>query len=179
MSDIMRRYIIGALFGFILSIGVGAHAEVINMIGKVIDGAFTVKVDGNTLADQAIVVEGTSYLPVRAFGDATGYDIKFNPDLSIEMTKKQVVTSTPTATPATQTGENPLMKPYRELNDKLGKLVEEKQALETKINDIKTHHETENQNTDDLQQQVTDKQAQIDKLVIEKQALEVQMQSQP
>lgn len=172
MSDIMRKYIIGCLIGFVLSIGVGAHAEVINMIGKVIDGAFAVKVDGNTLADQAIVVEGTSYLPVRAFGDATGYDIKFNPDLGIEMTKKQDITVTPT-TPSP--ADNPKYVRYTQVVKDIEKISNEKLALEDKINVIKTTHATMDQNVDDLKQQVADKQTQLDKLVGEKHELEAEL----
>lgn len=83
----MRKYIIGILIGFCISFTVSAHAEVANMIGKVIEGAFPIQVNGNTLNSQAIVVEGTSYLPVRDFGDATGYDVKFDADLGIILTK--------------------------------------------------------------------------------------------
>lgn len=89
----MKKYILGGIVGFILAFTVSAHAEVVSMIGKVIDGAFPVKVDGKTLDTQAIVVEGTSYLPVRAFGDATGYDVKFDADMGITLTKKQETTA--------------------------------------------------------------------------------------
>lgn len=92
----MKKYIIGTIFGFVLATSVGASAQgVTKVIGEVIDGSFSVKVNGVELSDQAIVVQGTSYLPVRAFGDAAGYDIKFNPEMGIELTKKDVVTSAP------------------------------------------------------------------------------------
>jgi hypothetical protein len=87
-DEIMRKYMIGALFGFILAFGISAHAEVVNMIGKVVDGTFNVKVGDKTLDTPAIVIEGTSYLPVRAFGDATGYDVGFDANLGITMTPK-------------------------------------------------------------------------------------------
>lgn len=106
----MKKYIIGTIFGFILATAVGANAQgVTTVIGEVIDGAFSVKVNGVELSDQAIVVQGTSYLPVRAFGDATGYDIKFNPELGIELTKKNDISTTPIETPATpQTDPTPV-----------------------------------------------------------------------
>ncbi|MGG1518731.1 hypothetical protein ABE504_25150 [Paenibacillus oryzisoli] len=85
----MRKYIIGAIFGFLVATAVGARAEgVKSLIGEVIDGAFNVKVDGKELADQAVVIQGTSYLPVRAIGEATGYDVAFDPNAGIELTKK-------------------------------------------------------------------------------------------
>jgi hypothetical protein len=87
---IMRKYMIGALFGFILAFTVSAHAEVTNMIGKVIDGAFPVKVNGTTLQNQALVIEGTSYLPVREFAESLGMDVKFDANMGIELTRKTV-----------------------------------------------------------------------------------------
>jgi hypothetical protein len=71
------------------------------MIGKVVDGTFNVKVGDKTLDTPAIVIEGTSYLPVRAFGDATGYDVGFDSNLGITMTPKMY-------TPAPQTPKETL-----------------------------------------------------------------------
>jgi hypothetical protein len=174
MSDIMRKYIIGCLIGFVLSIGVGAHAEVVNMIGQVIDGAFKVKVNGVELANQAIVVQGTSYLPVREFGEATGYNVGFDADLGITMTKQEVTPSpTPTETPTP--ADNPKYVRYTQVVKDIEKISNEKLALEDKINVIKTTHATENQNVDDLKQQVADKQVQLDKLVEEKHTLEAEL----
>ncbi len=84
----MRKYMIGAIFGALLATAVSAHAEVISMIGKVVDGAFPVKVNGTTIDKQAIVIDGTSYLPVRAIGDALNMDVSFNTDLGIELKGK-------------------------------------------------------------------------------------------
>lgn len=84
----MRKYVIGAIFGFALAFSVTAHAEVVNMIGKVVDGAFSVNVNGKTLQNQAVVIEGTSYLPVREFGESLGMDVKFDANLGIELTQK-------------------------------------------------------------------------------------------
>lgn len=84
----MRKYVIGIFVGFALSFAVGAHAEVINMIGKTIEGSFPIKIDGKQLENQAVVVEGSSYLPVRAIGDALGMEILFDANLGIELKQK-------------------------------------------------------------------------------------------
>ena len=84
----MRKYVIGALIGATLTFGTQAFAEVSTMIGKAIQGSFPIKLDGKQLKDQAIVIDGTSYLPVRAIGDALNLDVSFNSDLGIELKKK-------------------------------------------------------------------------------------------
>lgn len=87
-SDLVRKYLIGALVGLSLSFAFSAHAAVENLIGRVVEGVFPVKVNGIKIDKQAIVIDGTSYLPVRAIGDALNIDIDFNADLGIELTQK-------------------------------------------------------------------------------------------
>lgn len=84
----MKKFLLGLSIGFMLSIPIGAHAQIASMIGKVVDGVFPVKVNGNSIENSAIVIEGTSYLPVRAMGDALGMDVSFNADLGIELKSK-------------------------------------------------------------------------------------------
>ncbi|WP_010276361.1 hypothetical protein [Paenibacillus senegalensis] len=75
----MKKMIVGGLIGAALTVGVSAHAEVTNlMIGKVVDGVFPVKLNGQTLHTEAIVIEGTSYLPVRAFSETLGMEVRFD-----------------------------------------------------------------------------------------------------
>lgn len=129
----MRKYIVGTVFGFILATAFSAHAEVVNMIGKVVDGAFPVKVNGAAVDQQAVVIDGTSYLPVRAMGDALGMDVKFDANLGIELSQKAVVKTmaTPSATPP-----QPLMTPQ----EKQEQIQYVKQMIEMKniaINGLK------------------------------------------
>lgn len=83
----MKKYVVGILIGFCLSFAVGAHAEVVTMINKVVEGTFPVTVQGNRLAVDAVVIEGSTYLPVREFGEAIGYEVGFNADLGVSLTK--------------------------------------------------------------------------------------------
>lgn len=105
----MKKYVIGGIAGFLLATTLSAHAEEItSLIGKTIQGSFPFQIEGKTLATPAIVVDGTSYLPVRALGEATGYDVSFDADLGISLKKKEAQppsptpspTSTPTPTPS-------------------------------------------------------------------------------
>lgn len=105
---------IGGIAGFLLATTLSAHAEEItSLIGKTIQGAFPFQIEGKTLATPAIVVDGTSYLPVRALGEATGYDVSFDADLGISLKKKEVQptppspTPSPSATPEPQASGNP------------------------------------------------------------------------
>lgn len=82
----MRKYVIGMLIGFCLSLGVGAHAEVSNFVGRVIEGAFPVKYN-NASIGEGLVVDGTTYLPVRRLGEAMGLNVSFDADLGVSLTK--------------------------------------------------------------------------------------------
>lgn len=99
----MRKYLIGILIGVALTVSATTYAaDITSLIGKSVQGVFPVKVNGDVLPKTAIVIDGTSYLPVRAIGDAIGYDVSFNADLGIELKKKEVV-SMSSVTPSTTT----------------------------------------------------------------------------
>lgn len=70
-----------------------ASTTIVNMIGKTIQGQFPVSVDGVTLTNPAIVVDGTSFLPVRQFGETVGYAVYFDTEGGVRL-EKQTVTDT-------------------------------------------------------------------------------------
>jgi hypothetical protein len=87
--DEMKKFIFGLLVGVTITAAGTAYAdEISNVIGKTIQGQYPVKIEGKQLSTQAVVVDGTSYLPVRAVGEALDMDVKFNADLGIELTEK-------------------------------------------------------------------------------------------
>jgi len=70
------------LFGLILGLGLmfpfsTAGAEVFSMIGKKIEGSFPVTLNGQRAEKDAIVVEGTSYLPIRVVAELFNADVAF------------------------------------------------------------------------------------------------------
>ncbi|MFC0216047.1 hypothetical protein ACFFK0_26970 [Paenibacillus chartarius] len=107
----MRKYIIGGIVGFTLAFSLSAHAEeAAALIGRTVQGAFPVKLNGQTLPNQAIVVDGTSYLPVRAIGEALGYNIMFDPDMGITLERRtgpEAQATSPAAPVITETGTSP------------------------------------------------------------------------
>lgn len=175
----MKKYILGGLVGFLLATAVSANAEgVSKMIGEVIDGAFSVKVNGVELSDQAIVVQGTSYLPVRSFGEATGYDIKFNPEMGIELTKKDDTTAPiePVATPQPNPTPTPSTKPTKEeIEKKIGYYNSQIRIANIDIGIIEDNIKQTPDKTTEFQKQIetlksriTDYQAQIAALEAQK-----------
>lgn len=122
----MRKYVIGIFIGFCLSFAVGAHAEVSSFVGRVVEGMFPVTYNAAPLGD-ALVLDGTTYLPVRKLGEALGLTVSFDADLGVNLTKNTVgdsVYSNNTEQPA----ENPKYQKIRELD--VQKKLLQKQTIE-------------------------------------------------
>ena len=69
----MKKFIMGLILGAALSFTVSANAEEIkSLIGKQVDGETVVLLDGVELPVQAAIIQGTTYAPVRAIGEAVG-----------------------------------------------------------------------------------------------------------
>lgn len=85
----MKKFMMGLIVGVAITAAGSAYAEEIqSLVGKTIQGQFPVKVAGVQLTEQAAVLDGTSYLPVRAIGEALNMDVSFNADLGIELKAK-------------------------------------------------------------------------------------------
>lgn len=163
----MRKYIIGAVFGAVLSFSVSAYAEVVNLVNQVVQGLFPVTVDGKSLGN-AIVVDNTTYLPVRDFGEAVGYTVTFTDDKQVVLTKKVI-------SPTSEI--QAIQKRYNEIGDELSKLIPQKNEILMKIGDIDSG-KSKDTNRDDLQKQAEELQKQIDSLIAEKQSLEPKLMGQ-
>jgi FlaG/FlaF family flagellin (archaellin) len=70
----VRRFFAGIVVGVILMIAIPVMANAI--IGKSVEGVFPVYLRGDKLAKDAVVIDSTSYLPVRVLGEALGLDVK-------------------------------------------------------------------------------------------------------
>lgn len=162
----MKKLLIGIALGLMLSIPVGAGAEVVSMVNKVIDGEFVVKLNGKNLDTKSIVIEGTSYLPVRDLAERLNINVKFDATNGIELTQKFDYAK-----------EHPLAPQLRANIQEIVRLENEKMALINKINKIKTTHATMDQNTDDIQIQVSEKENQIKALYEQKKQLEDQLKA--
>lgn len=82
---------IGILIGAAITVSATAAAEELqSLVGKKIDGEFTVTLNGKELAVKAGTIEGTSYLPVRAVSESLGLDVGFDSEKGISLAKKEV-----------------------------------------------------------------------------------------
>lgn len=103
------KYVIfGILIGLLMSVSFTVAADTVSLIGKKIGGESEVLLNGEYL-DTAIIVNGKSYAPVRAIGEAAGYDVDF--------INKKVILETPKEEAAVE--------------------VDMKAAIESKMNSVK------------------------------------------
>ena len=88
----MKKFMTGLIAGMLFMVSMTTFAEEIeSYIGKVIEGQFPVIVDGQKVDKPGLVIEGTTYLPVRATAELFGYDIAFI-DSQVILNKKVVAT---------------------------------------------------------------------------------------
>ncbi|MGZ0043392.1 2,' 3'-cyclic nucleotide 2'-phosphodiesterase [Paenibacillus ottowii] len=67
----------GILIGAVVATTGNAFADQVkSLIGEKVAGEYTVKVNGNSLAENAIVVDGKAHVPLRAVSDSLGAGIK-------------------------------------------------------------------------------------------------------
>jgi len=107
----MRRFFVGGLAGAALMFSVTAFADGTSIVGKVIQGEYSVKVikvanpSGETLSTKSIAVDGTTYVPLRVAADTFGYDADFQNKTVIltERSDRTVNTSTPEETSTSET----------------------------------------------------------------------------
>ncbi|MEK8128350.1 hypothetical protein WMW72_10590 [Paenibacillus filicis] len=122
----MRKYIIGFVIGIGVSSAFGASAAVEGIIGKAIEGTAAVKIEGKKLDKESIIVDGSSYAPVRAIGEALGLDVGFKNGEVILDKKKE-------ATKVNETEDIPLddkIKFTKEAKDGYEKSLERSQVLQ-------------------------------------------------
>lgn len=89
-GDIMRKYIIGGLIGAALATSFNASAAVESIIGKTVESTAAVKLNGQKLEKDSIIVDGSSYAPVRVIGESLGLAVDFkNNEIVLEKKPKE------------------------------------------------------------------------------------------
>ncbi|WP_025685991.1 stalk domain-containing protein [Paenibacillus maysiensis] len=67
----------GVLIGAVVATAGNAFADQIkSMVGQTVAGEYNVKVNGNSLTENAIVVDGKAHVPLRAVSDSLGAGVK-------------------------------------------------------------------------------------------------------
>jgi len=72
----MKRFIAGLIIGVILMLAAPAFGD--GVIGKVVEGTLPLVINGKKAMQDVIVIEGTSYLPVREACKMFGYNVSWN-----------------------------------------------------------------------------------------------------
>jgi hypothetical protein len=105
----MKKIIAGILIGISLSLGVTAYADnIVSLIGKKVDGSFPLIINNVRADKDVLVIDGTSYLPVRSAAALFGYDVSFNADLMVVLNKKtEAVIKKPTEDAVKQPSATP------------------------------------------------------------------------
>lgn len=67
----MKKFVSGVIVGALLFGGASVFADSVSLIGQKVQGLFTVEKGGAKVAD-AIIINGSAYVPVRALSEATG-----------------------------------------------------------------------------------------------------------
>lgn len=74
----MKKFVLGMVTMAMLMVGGTVLAEEIeSWIGKTVEGQFPITIDGKRIEQPGLVIEGTSYLPVRSSGELFGYEVSF------------------------------------------------------------------------------------------------------
>jgi hypothetical protein len=131
----MKKIILGMLIGIGLSLGVTAYADdIVSLIGKKVDGSFPLIINNVRADKDVLVIDSTSYLPVRSAAALFGYDVSFNTDLMVILTKKNdavitkptdstvtppVTTPAPSSSPIPTASQAPTPTPAPVSNDEL------------------------------------------------------------
>ncbi|MNO55431.1 hypothetical protein D3C76_459230 [compost metagenome] len=128
----MKKFITGIVVGALLFGAVPAFAaQVKSLVGQKVTAEYTVTVNGKTLEDKGIVVNGRTNAPVRAISDAIGADLKVE--------GKTIAITTESAENAVQNDSN------SETIDDINVLKSEHEKISSEItkheNAIKTYEE--------------------------------------
>lgn len=91
----MKKLIAGIVIGGLLFGVVPAFAsQVQSLIGQKVTGEYTVTVNGKTLEDKGVVVNGRTNAPVRAISDALGAELKMDGKTIVITTNNEETPST-------------------------------------------------------------------------------------
>lgn len=165
----MKKIISVAIAGALLLTSVTVFADSASLVGKKVQGLFTVEQNGKKVAD-AVIIDGVAYAPVRAVSEAAGVELKVE-GKKIIMSESLEPTSTPAPTPsATAVSNRPAISPEQEKENKIvsisGKLATLSVNIgiaEIQLKDDPTN-ESLKQKISDLKDQYAEMEAQLAEL---------------
>lgn len=88
----MRKLLLGLMVVALLSVSAVVYAEEMkSLVGQAIQGTFPVTVNGENLKNEAIVLDGTAYLPVRELSEKLGVEVEFSLETGISLNKPEAI----------------------------------------------------------------------------------------
>ncbi|MEK4141156.1 hypothetical protein NST48_09390 [Paenibacillus sp. FSL M7-0547] len=119
----MKKFISGVIVGALMFAGASVFADSSSLIGKKVQGLFSIEQSGSKIAD-AVIIDGSAYAPIRAVAEATGSTLKVEG-------KKIVMGDTPTTSSTS-------VKTLATLQAERVKVVSEIEQKSTNIERLKT-----------------------------------------
>ena len=128
----MKKKVIGAIAGALLLTSVTVFADSASLVGKKVQGLFTVEQNGKKVAD-AVIIDGVAYAPVRAVSEAAGVELKVE-GKKIIMSESETTIAEPVSTAIPEPTATPAaIKDDEAIKRKLITLEVEYQSLSTSI----------------------------------------------
>lgn len=177
-----RNYIIGILIGVSISYTFTAYGEDISKIGHKVQGEYKVVINGTALNQKAVGVDGSTYAPLRAIGEATGYDVTFK-DSTVYFTEKKGADSVPvesTATPTdtttiTTNKPKPSQMKLDMVNGQIESIKEQMQLIQKFVDGYEESGKSDDPLAAGFRKNLSDLQSQLDELEKQKAELESQL----
>lgn len=70
----MKKFVTGLIVGVLLFTSVSVFAAPTSLIGQKVQGLFSIEKNGTKIAD-AVIINGSTYAPVRALAEVTGTNL--------------------------------------------------------------------------------------------------------
>ncbi|MEC0233742.1 2,' 3'-cyclic nucleotide 2'-phosphodiesterase [Paenibacillus kribbensis] len=140
----------GILIGAVVSTAGSAFADQIkSLVGHTIAGEYFVKVNGSSLAENAIVVDGKAHVPLRAVSDSLGAGVKVDgKTIQISTESPTVASTTSASSPEKNSNLDKVEKEGKYVGWSIERLEQRKSDLEKYISESenskeKLNHELE------------------------------------
>ncbi|MCC3380682.1 copper amine oxidase N-terminal domain-containing protein [Paenibacillus farraposensis] len=128
----------GVLIGAVVATASSAFADQIkSLVGEKVAGEYSVKVNGNSLSENAIVVDGKAHVPLRAVTDSLGANLKLD-GKTIQISTDS---STDTKTTSLSETEGVIKKEGQYAGWSIAKLEQRKSDLEKYISESESSKE--------------------------------------
>ncbi|QYK62577.1 2,' 3'-cyclic nucleotide 2'-phosphodiesterase [Paenibacillus sp. S25] len=127
----------GVLIGAIVASAGSAFADQIkSLVGEKVAGEYAVKVNGNSLAENAIVVDGKAHVPLRAVTDSLGADLKLDgKTIQISTDSPTVASTTSASSPEKNSNLDKVEKGEKYIGWSIERLEQRKNELEKYISE--------------------------------------------